>query len=83
MADEELENRLRAHLERVSEQPVPRDLEARILTRTEKSKSSANWTRYGIMVLVTALTLILVLTLSGHEAGNHFSNISNGLTKPG
>ena len=83
MGDEELETRLRAHLERVTAQPAPADLEAQILTRTEKTKSSVNWTRYGIMVVVTALTLILILTISGHEAGNHYSNISNGLTKPG
>jgi Flp pilus assembly pilin Flp len=79
MTDEHLDDRLRKHLQRVADQPAPRDLEARILAQTDTPKSAFNSTLYGIMIAVTALALILVLTLSGHETSNTFSTISNSL----
>ena len=80
----DLEERLRAHLGRVARSEPAAGFEGRVVDaatgpRKAGLRQPIVWSRVGAMVLVAALTVLFAIVLSGHEASNVFSNISNGL----
>ena len=75
-----LEERLRAHLGRVAQQAPDANFERRISDRaTGKQPPTFAWNRVAVYLAVAALTMLIVVALSGHETSTVFCNISNGL----
>jgi hypothetical protein len=86
MADaEDLDARLRDHLQRVAEHPPRGDFEERLLAAAInpgsrlRKESRVEWNRLGVLLAVAALVVVMVMAFAGHESSNVFTNISNGL----
>jgi hypothetical protein len=84
--DPALEDRLRAHLTRVAGRAPAPGLENRVMERVEGRRMNGFMARTrplfataGLVLLVVVLTTVLLLTVSGNQVNNVFSNVSNGL----
>ena len=76
-----LEDRLRAHLNRVAQQPAPPKLEQLVSERVMAQRQGGAGWRSTLLVVVMIVVLVSLLTIVvGHQTnGNVFSNISSGL----
>jgi hypothetical protein len=86
MSDQrEIEERLKAHLSRVAEQPPAPGLEERIINDVKQPPKLFGRSRLEpslvLAVVVVLVVALFLATTTGRQVNNVFSNISNGLNQ--
>ena len=77
--NDDLEPRLRAHLQKIADSPAPAGLEQRVAASVQEP-SRVTWSASLVLVTVLVLAIALVIVIStGHLTNNTFSNVSSGL----